>query len=403
MLNVNNAPELMARRLFRLSIGVFFIGGFVAASVSLLVPRLRLSLGLDYATAMAVQLASHSSYLLFALPIAAIVAAHGYMRAHAAGLGLMAAGCAALIAGFATQTFYVVMLALLAVSAGASFLQIASNTVVTVVGDPEQAAARLNVLQGFNSLGTVAGPMLGASFIVVSDAAAPVPSLALPFGLAALGLASLSAAFFLHRDLLRGTTKGASKASRADWTSALRDTRLLAGACAIFAYVGAEVTIGTLLTDFLMHPHATGLPPVTAARLVALYWGGAMAGRFAGAALMRRFAPSVLLRWAAVAAVAMILGAVLGHGIFAAAALIGVGLVNSIMYPTIYVLALPSRPEQATPGATVLCMAVVGGAVVPPLAGLAADRFGLISALVLPACCYLLVFLFAWRHPERRR
>lgn len=401
------SPERVAAGLFRLSIGVFFIGGFVAALISLLVPRVRLTLGLDYAGATAIQLGSHSSYLLLALPIAAVVAARGYMRAHAIGLGLMAVGCGLIVAGFAFRSFAGVLAALLVLSAGSSFLQIASNTAVTLVGDPARAAFRLNLLQGFNAIGTVAGPLVGAPFVLAAGAAdriggAGLPALVVPFGLAGLVLAGLAIAFFRDRDLLRGLAPAGSRARRADWIAALRDTRLRHGAVAIFAYVGAEVAIGALLTDFLMLPHALALAPVPAARLVALYWGAAMLGRFAGAALLRRIAPGRLLAAATALAVLLIGAAVAGHGIAAAAALIAVGLANSIMYPTIYVLALPARPEQATPGATLLCMAVVGGAVIPPLTGFAADRFGLVAALALPALCYLVILDFARRHPRPR-
>ncbi|MBB5711787.1 MFS transporter [Sphingomonas xinjiangensis] len=385
-----------AAKVFSLSIGVFFIGGFVASSVSLLVPRVRLTLGLDYASAMAVQLASHSSYLVLAIPIAAAVSVVGYMRAHAIGLTLMAAGCGLLIAGLASQSFAFVLMPLLAVSAGASFLQIASNNVVTLIGDSGRAAVRLNILQGFNSLGTVVAPLVGAATIVALPARAQgIPPYALPFGCAAITLTVLALAFAASRNLLRGIPVGSTRTSKRGWVGALRDRRLVAGAAAIFAYVGAEVAIGALLTDFLMQPSTMALAPMGAARLVSLYWGGAMIGRFAGAWLMGRIAPARLLRWAAGAAGLLVIAAVFAHGPISGAALIGVGLFNSVMYPTIYVLALPTAPEQATPGATLLCMAVVGGAIIPPITGLAADQWGLAASLLLPASCYGIVLLFA--------
>ena len=110
---------------------------------------------------------------------------------------------------------------------------------------------------------------------------------------------------------------------------------------------------------------------------------------------MGRIAPAGLLRWAAGAAGLLVIAAIFAHGPIAGAALIGVGLFNSVMYPTIYVLALPTAPEQATPGATLLCMAVVGGAIIPPITGLAADKWGLAASLLLPASCYGIVLLFA--------
>lgn len=387
--------DRIAGRLFRLSLGVFFIGGFVASSISLLVPRMRLTLGLGYAAATSIQLASFSSYLLFALPVAAVVAATGFMRAHVIGLALMALGCMALIAGLMTQLYAVVLCALLAIATGATFLQIASNTAVTLVGDPAKAAVRLNLLQGFNSLGTVIGPVLGAVTIVSGKAASDPTGAPLPFLLGAAILAVLTIAFFRHRDLLAGLPVGSLHITRGAWSGALADRRLLAGAGAIFVYVGAEVTIGALLTDFLMSRHALGAPAGTAAGLVALYWGGAMVGRFAGAAVLRRVKPAGVLAAAALAAVMLVVVAVLATGPVAAGALLAVGMVNSIMYPTIYVLALPERPDHTAPGAMLLCIAVVGGAVVPLLTGLLADHVGLVPALLLPAACYLPILVFA--------
>ncbi|WP_343527011.1 MFS transporter [Sphingomonas sp.] len=391
------AHDRIAARLFRLSLGVFFIGGFVASSVSLLVPRVRLAWGLGYGEAGAIQFASFSSYLVFAIPVAAFVGRRGYMRASAVGLAVMAMGCALLIVGLGGQRYATLLSALLCIATGATFLQIAGNNVMAMVGDPRRAAARLNLLQGFNSLGTVVGPLIGATTLIPAtpggrDSAA---SPALSFGFAALVLAALAWGFARDRDLLRGLDSGAPASLGGAWRFALRDRRLQGGAIAIFAYVGAEVTIGALLTDFLMTPHAAGWPPVVAARLVALYWGGAMVGRFVGAALLRHVPPARLLAMAAAIAPGLVLCAVMGSGWPAAAALLAVGLVNSIMYPTIYVLALPPQADRAPAGGMVLCVAVVGGAIVPLLTGLLADRLGLVPALLLPGLCYLPVLGFA--------
>lgn len=396
----NGPSDQIAARLFRLSLGVFFIGGFVASSVSLLVPRVRMAWGLNYTQAGAIQFASFSSYLVFAVPVAAFVARRGYMRASAVGLILMAVGCALLIPGLGGRQYIGVLLSLTCIATGATFLQIAGNNVMTVVGNPRRAAVRLNLLQGFNSLGTVVGPLIGATTLIATlpghRTSSDLP--AFSFGLAALVLAALAFAFLQNRSLLSGLGPDAGGSLAGGWRSALRDRRLQGGAVAIFAYVGAEVTIGALLTDFLMTSHAGAWPPVVAARSVALYWGGAMIGRFAGAAMLRQVPPARLLAWAAASAATLVLAAIMGHGWVAAAALLSIGLFNSIMYPTIYVIALPPQADRAPVGGMVLCIAVVGGAVIPLLTGLLADHFGLISALLLPSLCYLPVLLFALRH-----
>lgn len=380
-----------ARRLFQLSIGVFFIGGFLSSLVNLFVPRLTLLYGLDYSQALLVQMAFHLSYLLFAIPIGLAVISLGYMRSAASGLAVMAVSTIGLLIAHGAHSYAAILLTLLALSAGITFLQIAANTVAAIVGD--EGAVRLTLLQAFNAIGTVVAPLAGASFVL--DKAAPRAgwgaawAIAPPFAGAALVLVVLAIAFVVARRLLDRTPSAVTQATRSDWRSLAGDRRLIGGAMAIFVYVGAEVAIGALLVNYLVGPAALPISTVTAARLVSLYWAGAMIGRIGGAAVMRRVAPANLLVTAAIGAAGLSLIAACAPGVIGSCALIAVGLCNSIMYPTIYVLALPTNPAQATPGATILCMAVVGGAVIPLLTGAIADQVGLAPALILPACCYV--------------
>jgi FHS family L-fucose permease-like MFS transporter len=392
--------ESVARRLFRLSVGVFFIGGFLSSSVSLLVPQLKLMLALDYAQALLVQMAFHASYLLFALPITAFIVGAGYMRAITVGLAVMAAGCLSLAIAQHALSFALVLGALLLLSAGQTFLQMASNTVVTVIGPSQGAARRLTLLQGFNALGTVAGPMISAPLLLAGRAAptAWTVTATLPFAGAAAVTAWLAFAYFRDRRLLgrEDDRAGAQFVSTRQMFPIFAQVRRLRwGTAAIFVYVGAEVTIGALLPSVLMRPDRLGAGAVAAGQLVSLYWGGAMLGRFAGAWIMARVNEARLLAAAALGAVVLTLGAVLLPGGVAAGALIAVGLCNSIMYPTIYALAFPDDDRQAPIASMWLCMAVVGGAVVPLLTGMMADATALLPSLVLPAACYLFIAGFA--------
>ncbi len=386
--------------LFRLSSSIAFVGGFLTSVVSLLVPRLKLTLGLGYAEALLVQLAFHASYLLFAIPITLVIIRTGYMRAIATGLAIMCAGCLALVAAQAALDFAAILAALLLLAAGITFLQIASNTAVVVVGPSAQAASRLTLTQGFNSLGTVLGPLLCAQLLLSATAtgvgtASSIGAASLPFAGSALVLGVLAFAFVARRDLLPPLPRSEQPTLRR-LPVLLADRRLRLGTCAMFAYVGAEVTIGALLTSYLMLPTIVAASPVAAGRIVSLYWGGAMLGRFAGAYLLRRIAPARLLRMAAGGAALLATAATVLGGVAGAAALIAVGLCNAIMYPTIYALALPRAEDAAPLGSMLLCMAVVGGAVVPMLTGVAADAFGLAPAFALPALCYVAVAGFAW-------
>ncbi|WP_420139689.1 MFS transporter [Sphingomonas sp.] len=392
--------DLIAARLFRLSIGVFFVGGFLSSLISLFVPRMTLVYGLDYARALLVQLAFHLSYLLFALPIGMTIIRIGYMRSAVVGLTIMTLSCGLFLWSHGLHSYALLLFSLLSLSAGITFLQIAANTVVAVVGGAGGAASRLNLLQAFNSVGTVAAPLVGAAFILKSPTAArhaALMDIAPPFLFAICVLATLALAFLLHRNLLAPVGSAQPAGVRMDWTTLLADRRLVAGALAIFAYTGAEVAIGALLVNYLVQPQIFGIGSVAAARLVSLYWAGAMIGRLCGAFAMRRLSPAIMLMGAAVGAALLTLLAATVQGIGAGLALLAVGLCNSIMYPTIYVLALPADPRLATPGATLLCMAVVGGAIVPLLTGMLADQLGLAASLALPAGCYLGVAAFARR------
>ncbi|QUT06281.1 MFS transporter [Sphingobium phenoxybenzoativorans] len=389
--------EAVAKRLFWISIGVFFIGGFLSSAVSLLVPQLKLMLALDYRSALLIQLAFHSSYLLFALPAAFAVVRAGYMRTIAAGLAIMMAGCLALATAQGLRDFLMVLGALLLLSAGQTVLQIASNTVVTVIGPSRRAAARLTLLQGFNSLGTVLGPLLSAPFLLANldpcDGGAVTAGI--PFVAGGAVLAALSMTYFTHRAMLSETRGTAAPVQAGRLLAVMRDRRLAWGVAAIFVYVGAEVTIGTLMTNVLMLPDRLAVEPVTAGRLVSLYWAGAMAGRFAGAWAMTRIPEARLLFGVALGAVVLVSAAVVTPGAAGAIALIAVGLCNAIMYPAIYALAMPEDAANAPLASMWLCMAVVGGAVVPMLTGVLADAFGLLPALLLPGICYAGIALFA--------
>ncbi len=397
-----NPEARVSKSLFDLSIGVFFLGGFLTSIVGLLVPRLTLTLGLDYTRALLVQFAFHLSYLLFAFPIAVAILRVGYMRSIVAGLSVMVAGCLALIGSAEWRSFALVLLALLTLSTGITFLQIAANTVVTVVGPSHHAAARLTLLQGFNSLGTVLGPLIGAVFLLGSigldgPSTTGLGADAVPFIAGAILLGLLAIAFYRQRNLL-GRAELSPVATRAVFATlpaVLRNRRLLGGTVAMFAYVGAEVAIGTLIPNFLMLPDILHATPLAAGQLVSLYWGGAMIGRFAGAWLLKRIDAGLLLASVAVGAMALTTVASLSGGVTGAVALIAVGLCNSIMYPTIYALALPGDAAKAPLGSMFLCMAVVGGAVVPLMTGVLADRIGLALSLLLPAACYIVIAAFA--------
>jgi FHS family L-fucose permease-like MFS transporter len=400
------APETSEHRatlLFRLCIGVYFLGGFLNSLVGLLVPRLRMIEGLTHTRALLVQFAFHSSYLLFAVPITALVVKFGYMRSIAAGLVVIALGCGLLAASLGSFGYMVVLLALLALASGVTFLQIAANIVVPVVEPTRRAVSRLTFLQGFNSLGTVLASLAGSTLLLgtgrprTGDLTNHV-RVVFPFLAVALVASALASAFIYRRDLLLASSTP-RHVPLSGIVGVLLNRRLLAGAGAMFAYVGAEVTIGTLLVEYLAMPETLGISPVAAGQLVGLYWAGALAGRLVGARYLARYSAPTMLLGCAITAIALVGMAIGLQGPVAASALLAVGLCNAIMYPTIFALALPDDHSTATYASMLLCMVVVGGAIIPLLTGVVADMVGLKIAFGLPGACYIVIAGFAWwRH-----
>jgi FHS family L-fucose permease-like MFS transporter len=185
------------------------------------------------------------------------------------------------------------------------------------------------------------------------------------------------------------------------------------GTLAIFVYVGAEVAIGSFLINYLSNPRIGDIDPGNATRYVALYWGGAMVGRFVGAALLRRVDPRVLLCLFALAAVALLATTITTTGVVAMWSVIAIGLFNSIMFPTIFTLGIEGLGPLTSKASSLLVMAIVGGALVPFLEGviadfvsgqtadrlgkLAADSVGVQAAFVLPLLCYAYIAWYALR------
>jgi len=391
------AAERRATRLFCISIGTYFMGGFLVSLVSLLVPRLKLLMGLDYVRASLVQLAFHSSYLLFALPITALLVAIGYMRGIALGLAVMVIGCLGFIVAAGAANYPAVLLGLLTLAGGITFLQIAGNIVIALAEPDHRAISRMTMLQGFNSIGTVLAPLVGASFLLTDASTTHTESgwvtLTLPFIASAAVLAVLAVAFAHQRNLLDGLP-APRRVPLAKLGRVLADRRLMAGTVAMFGYVGAEVTIGSLLANYLVRPDILGVSVVTAGRLVSLYWAGAMVGRFAGAILLARWRPPRVLAGVALGAALLVLVAMGASGLTGAVALIAVGLCNAIMYPTLFALSLPEDETAAPYASMALCMAVVGGAVVPVMTAAIADAEGLRASFGLSVICYLGIALF---------
>jgi FHS family L-fucose permease-like MFS transporter len=378
---------------------LFFMWGLLTALNDVLIPHLKALYTLNYVQAMLVQFCFFGAYAIVSLPAGALIRKIGYQSGAVTGLVIAAAGCA-LFYPASKSGYALFLLGFFVLAAGITVLQVAANPYVTVLGDPRTASSRLSLTQAFNSLGTTIAPVLGGILILsgsaqqVSEAASvQKPYLALAFAL--LLLAVLFA--FARLPKIEHVDDGAVHLDSATKTSVLAHPHLLMGAIGIFLYVGGEVSIGSFLINFIGEPHIAALAPADAAHYVSYYWGGAMIGRFIGFAVMRYVSPGKTLAFNAAVSIALIMAAIFGHGQTAMWAILAVGLCNSIMFPTIFSMALYRLGKFTGQASGILCMAIVGGAVVPFAQGALADAIGLQWSFVVPAACYAFILYFGLR------
>ncbi|HEY3777432.1 MAG TPA: sugar MFS transporter [Rhizomicrobium sp.] len=395
--------------LIALVVLLFFAWGFATVLIDSLVPKLKGVFSLSYTEVMLTQFSFFIGYLIFSVPAGFALSRIGYIAGAILGLGVMICGCLLFVPAAGSGLYPAFLAALFVMAAGITMLQVVANPFIAELGPESSSHSRLTLAQAFNSLGTTIGPWVGAILIlsggVSVDARQLSPSalraarvaqahaVELPFLLIAVGLAIVAALFWLMRRSPAPRVSARMASFGALW--ALRSNpRLLFGAAAIFVYVGAEVSIGSMMTNYLMQPSTLGLVAERAGKLVSFYWGGAMIGRFLGSFVLRRARPGFVLAICAACACALVLASSQSTGAFAAWTLIAVGLFNSVMFPTIFALASEDLAEEKPNGSALLCMAIVGGAVVPEIVGAVADATRLATALVVPAACYVWIAIF---------
>jgi len=384
---------------------LFFIFGGITSLNDVIIPKLKDLFTLNYGQALLVQSAFFAAYFFFSLPAAAIVRRLGYMQTASVGLLLMTVGCVLFIPASSSGTFAVFLMALFVLAIGITTVQVVANPLISLLGAPKTASSRLTFAQFFNSLGTTIFPIVG-SILILGNLAKVDPATLTGAALDAhrtaetqvvvhtyLGLAIalvlVAVVVWSRRKRLPHTVEQHGSIFQA--FDLLKRPRFAFGTACIFLYVGAEVAIGSLIVSYLEQSNTMGFDAVTAGKHVAYYWGGAMVGRFIGAFVLRVVSPGKVL--AAVATGAVVLIAVSTHstGAIAGWSLLAIGLMNSIMFPTIFSLASEGLGARAAEGSGIIATAIVGGAIVPPLTGVLADQSTLQFALIIPALCYLVI------------
>ena len=391
---------------------LFFMWGFLTCLNDILVPHLKAIFDLSYAKVMLIQFSFFSAYFLFSIPWSRVVNKIGYQKTMVVGLLTMAVGSFLFLPAASTASYPLFLTALMILAAGITGLQVAANPYVVVLGNPDTASRRLDLTQAFNSLGTAIAPKLGGLLIL---AAAPLAidelrqltpqalhvyrvqeaaSVKLPYsviGIALMLLAVLIGSFKLPKIETASHQGVGNDANDSIW----KHPNLVLGAIGIFTYVGAEVSIGSFLVNYLGQRDIANLSAKVAAGYVSFYWGGAMVGRFIGAGLLGRYKPGRLLGLSAIIAALLVMVSMAATGHVAMWSILAVGLFNSIMFPTIFSLGVAELGPLTGNGSGILNMAIVGGAILPVIQGVIADHFGIHHGFILPVICYLYILFYA--------
>lgn len=417
---------------------LFFLWGFITVLVDSLIPRLRELFTLTYFQAGMVQFAFFGAYFLLSIPASYILTKIGYKKGIILGLCTMAIGCLLFYPAASYRIFGIFMLAYFILAGGITILQVAANPYVAVLGTEDGASSRLNLSQAFNSLGTAIAPIIGALFIlsdkikttdeiaILSDAekgiylASEASAVQKPFLGLAIFIFIIAGSFFFAKlpKLINETAVGS-------YRDALRHKNLVMGIIGIFFYVGAEVAIGSYLVNYFLEMNmvevikqngfmksiveailSTGITESDNKAIVGVfvtfYWSGAMIGRFAGAYLTRIIKPGKVLGIFATIAITLILISISTTGLVSMWSILAVGLFNSIMFPTIFTLAIDGIGSLKPKASGMLCTAIVGGAIIPPTFGFLTDQIGFKLALFFVILCYAYILYYGFKNSRKQ-
>jgi FHS family L-fucose permease-like MFS transporter len=382
---------------------LFFLFGFITCLNDILIPHLKALFTLNFTQAMLVQVCFFSAYFFMSIPSGRLTQKKGYRFGIVVGLITAGVGTLGFIPAAQMSSYGVFLLSLFVLASGITLLQVAVNPYVTLLGDPEKAAFRLNLVQAFNSLGTTLAPLIGSLMILESTdkvKAIQVPYLILTLTLMAVALVFRkiplpSLANFSNEEVPEGNESLSE--SLKNYLKTIKDyPHLIFGMLAIFFYVGAEVSIGSFLVSWLGDTQVAGLSHEEAGRYVSFYWGGAMVGRFLGSVLTAKFKPVNILRFSVLSILVLILLAIIFYGPGVSMwAIILVGLFNSVLFPIIFSISVAGMGKATAYASGLLCTCIVGGALVPLLQALMADNINLRFSFFIPFICYVYILASA--------
>ena len=376
---------------------LFFLWGFITVLNDVLIPRLKGVFDLTYFEAMLVQFCFFGAYFIVSIPAGILVKQLGYKKGILTGLVVASIGCMLFYPAVVVHEYWLFLGALFVLAAGVTVLQVSANPYVAALGPEKTASSRLNLAQALNALGTTVGPYVGGILFfgtagTLAASAATAESVKVPYLMLAAALLIIAIVFaFIKLPEIEGHKEENNPVN--ETRSLTQAPHLTMGVFAIFCYVGGEVAIGSFLVNFFGEAHIAGLEEHAAAALISYYWGGAMVGRFIGSAALQKIAPSKALAFNACMVIALLLVTIFTQGNVALYAVLAIGLFNSIMFPTIFSVAIERLGSLTSKGSGWLCLAIVGGALVPLLQGYIADVVNIQQSFFVPLICYVFI---AW-------
>ncbi|MBT0671359.1 sugar MFS transporter [Novosphingobium profundi] len=390
---------------------LFFMWGFITVINNTLLPHLKSVFDLSYTQTTLIESVWFIAYFFASIPSAKLIEKVGYKKSLVIGLLIMAAGALGMMLAASIPSYGVTLVMLFVIASGITLLQVAANPYVAVVGKPETASSRLNLVQAMNSAGTMLAPLFGAYLIlgrskggtaavgtVLTEAErlADAQSVILPYGLVAVVLVVLAVviARFPLPAMVSSAPEAKEKRKGLINPDLLKHRNLVFGIPAIFIYLIAEIGVANLFVNFVSRPDIGNMTHEAAGNYLALLWGGMMIGRFVGSAVMQAFDAGKVLAVFSVGAFVVMLVTTFASGPVAMWALILVGLFHSIMFPTIFTLAIKGLGPLTEEGSGLLVMAIAGGALVI-VQGWIADNYGLQTSFLLTAVCELYVLFYA--------
>jgi len=399
---------------------LFFMWGFITCLNDILIPHLKAIFTLNYTQVMLIQFSFFTAYAIVSIPAGILVEKIGYKNGIVIGLVTAGVGCLLFYPAAGYQSYIMFLGALFVLASGITLLQVAANPYVAILGKPETASSRLNLSQAINSLGHTIAPYFG-SLIILAIAVktaeelqamssadldayrlAEASAVQVPYlGLAAVLFVIAAVFAVIKLPKIEASEISASGDDGKNYhdmhKSAWGYRHLVLGAIAIFLYVGAEVSIGSFLVNYFGQSFIAGLKDSDAGKFVSFYWGGAMVGRFIGSAVQRKMKPAKMLIFNAFVAGSLVVVSMLTFGHVAMWAILAVGVFNSIMFPTIFTLAIDGLGKHTGQASGILCSAIVGGAIVPVIQGYFADTIGIHHAFFVPVLCYLFVAYYGMK------